>query len=113
MRSSRVVRNLPGLAALLAAFVLALPGVKAVRAADTAGSASLADGPTCHDTSTAGESTQIPALAEEIRRQIAASAAASGGQTPILLNNRGYNYGPGNSLERTALDLERIRAAEQ
>ena len=105
-------KTLVGSLALLATFVLALPGVKAVRAEERRVPLASNDGPTCSQEGPEADLAQAGPALEQIRNQIAAQIdPASAGQI-IVLNNRGYNYGSGNSLERASSDLERLRAEQ-
>ena len=110
MRSSFDCKTLVGSLALLATFVLALPGVKAVRADDHGTPLASSDGPTCSAPGPEARLANADAALEQIRRQVAAQVDPAAGGGIIVLNNRGYNYGPANSLDRAALDLERLRA---
>ena len=99
MRSSLDCKTTCGLLALLATLVLALPGVKAVRAEDRRAPLASSDGPQCHAAGPEAAVVQAGATMQQIQAQIAAQIAAQGGpgaDAPILLNNRGYNYGSGN-----------------
>jgi hypothetical protein len=113
MRSSLDWKSFGGILALLVTFALALPGVKAVRAEDHQAPIAGNDGPHCNATTPEFEIAQAGATIAQLQEQIAAQIAAQGGpsaNTPILLNNRGYNYGRGTDLERIAADAERFRA---
>ena len=103
-------KTLVGSLALLATFVLALPGVKAVRAEDRRIPLASNDGPTCNQQGPEAEVADAGVALEQIRRQIAAQIDPAVAGQIVVLNNRGYNYGSGNSLERTSIDLERLRA---
>jgi hypothetical protein len=109
MRSFNV-RTLTGTCALLATFVLALPGVKAVRA--EGGEAPLAskDGPTCNQQGPEAEVAQSGVAMEQIRQQIAAQLGPDADSRIVVLNNRGYNYGPANSLDRATVGLDSLNA---
>ena len=113
MRSSLDCKRTCGLLALLAAFVLALPGVKAVRAEDRQTPLASSDGPQCNSESPEADITQAGATMEQLQARLLEQIAAQGGSgegAPILLNNRGYNYGPGRDLDRIAADAERLRS---
>jgi uncharacterized protein (DUF1501 family) len=112
-------KTLIGSGALLATFVLALPGVKAVRAEESGmplapASAALAgnDGPTCSQPSAEAQLAQSGAAMEQLRQQIAAQLDPNSDGQIVMLNNRGYNYGSANPLERATIDLERLRAEQ-
>jgi hypothetical protein len=113
MRSSLDLKSACGLLALLVTFVLALPGVKAVRAEDQRAGASSSDGPQCSSTAPEAEVAADGASMQQLQERIVAQIAAQGGageDTPILLNNRGYNYGAGHDLDRIAADAVRLRS---
>jgi len=113
MRSSLDVKTACGLLALLATLVLALPGVKAVRAEPLRNRIATSDGPQCNNAAPEVEIAQSAASAEQIQAQIAAQLAAqagSGEDVPILLNNRGYNYGSGRNLDEIAAQAILLRS---
>lgn len=113
MRSSLDWKSFGGILALLATFVLALPGVKAVRAEDRRAPIASNDGPQCNPVGPEAVIAQSGASIAELQARIAAQVAAEGGagaDAPILLNNRGYNYGSGNDLNRIAADIDRLGA---
>ena len=105
-------KTLIGSAALLATFVLALPGVKAVRAEGSGMPLAAGDGPTCSQPSPDAQIAQSGVAMDQLRQQIAAQLGPDADGQIVMLNNRGYNYGPANSLERAAIDLERLRAEQ-
>jgi hypothetical protein len=114
MRSSLGWKSLSGMLALLATFVLALPGVKVVRAEEPRSPVASHDGPTCNDASPEATALRADQTVQQLQAQILARIAAEGGSpegTPILLNGRGYNYGSGNDLERIAADAQRLQGA--
>lgn len=114
MRSSLDYKTLGGLLALLATFVLALPGVKAVRAEERQTPFAGNDGPSCNQLGPEAGAMQAGASMQEIQARILAQVAAQGGSpddAPILLNGRGYNYGSRNDLERIAAQAQRLDAA--
>jgi len=100
-----------GSLALLATFVLALPGVKVVRAEEPRTPLASNDGPTCNQGPEADLAQAGPAL-EQIRKQIAAQIDPAASGKIIVLNNRGYNYASGSPLDRETVDLERLRAEQ-
>lgn len=115
MRSSLDWKTFGGIIALLVAFLLSFPGVKPVRAEGPRAPIAGNDGPQCNATSPELEIAQSGATFAQIQQQIAAQLAAEGGpaaDAPILLNNRGYNYGPGRELDRIAAEAARLRARE-
>ena len=105
-------KTLIGSAALLATFVLALPGVKAVRAEGSGLPLASNDGPTCSQQGPEAGLAQSGVAMEQLRQQIAAQIGPDADSRIIVLNNRGYNYGPASSLERATVDLERLRAEQ-
>lgn len=105
-------KTLIGSGALLATFVLAIPGVKAVRAEGSGMPLASTDGPTCSQQGPEGELAQSGVAMEQILQQIAAQIGPDADSEIIVLNNRGYNYGPASSLERATGDLERLRAEQ-
>lgn len=104
------VKTWIGTAALLATFLLALPGVKAVRAEDRADPLASGDGPTCSQSVPEASLSQASVTMEQLRAQIAAQLGPGADPRIVVLNNRGYNYGSANALDRGALDLERLKA---
>ena len=112
MRSPFDCKTLVGSLALLATFVLALPGVKAVRAEERRTPVASNDGPTCNQQGPEAEVANAGEALEQIRNQIAAQIDPSASGRIIVLNNRGYNYASGSPLDRTAIDLERLRSEQ-
>ena len=96
--------------ALLATFVLALPGVKAVRAEGSGTPLASGDGPTCSQSSPEAELAQAGAVTQPLRQQIVLQIGPAADGQVVMLNNRGYNYGPGDSPDRETVDRERPRA---
>ncbi len=93
------IRTGLGIVALTATFALASPGVKTVRAEEAVAGQCSASQPTSSDAET-------QAFLESVRREQLARQR-SGGERPavVMLNNRGYNYGP-----PPAIRLDQIRA---
>jgi len=93
-----------GLVALVASLLLTSPGVRVVRAAEQA---EASPAPQC-------ALDQAPTADAEVRRFLndlrAENAVRSGPGHPgiVVLNNRGFNYGPPRGIE---LDLLRAEAA--
>ena len=100
-----------GSLALLATFVLALPGVTAVRADEPRTPLASNDGPTCNQGPEADLAQAGPAV-EQIRKQIAAQMDPADAGRIIVLNNRGYNYATGSQPDGASIDLERLRAEQ-
>jgi hypothetical protein len=83
------------------------PGVKLVRAddADPPPAPATASEPSCReDAPTAAP--EVADLVARLREQVAAEAKSSR-EDFVVLNNRGYNYGPPPSLESGLLEAER------
>ena len=110
MRSPFDCKTLVGSLALLATFVLALPGVKAVRADEQKLPLASNDGPSCSQQGPEAAFEQSGPAMEQIRNQVAAQIDPAASGRIIVLNNRGYNYASGSALDRTTIDLERLRA---
>ena len=109
MRSYDVKTWIGGIA-LFATFLLALPGVKAVRAEDRSDPFATSDGPACSQPGPEAALASSGVAMEQLRAQIEAQLGPDADSRIIVLNNRGYNYGPSNSLERASLGLERLNA---
>ncbi len=112
MRSLFDWKLMVGSLALLATFVLALPGVKAVRADEPNKPLASNDGPTCNQQGPEADLAQAGPALEQIRKQIAAQMDPADAGRIIVLNNRGYNYATGSQLDRETIDLERLRAEQ-
>jgi hypothetical protein len=100
-----------GILALLASFLLAGPGVKAVRAEDRRAPISTSDGPQCNPGTPEAQVVQAGSATQQLQAQIAAQIAAQappGEGAPVVLNTRGYNYQAGRDLDRISEDLERL-----
>jgi len=115
MRPQLKARTIAGFLSLAATLLLSSPGVKLVRAedADTPPvpaaaeglSSAAAEGPSCR----ADAPPAAPAVAELIAqaRQQAASRVSSSSEDFVVLNNRGYNYGPPPAIESGLLEAGR------
>jgi hypothetical protein len=103
------VRTIAGFLSLAGTLLLTSPGVKLVRAedADPPPAPAAAQGPSCREDAPPA-SPGIAALKARLRQQ-AASQANSSDEDVVVLNNRGYNYGPPPGLEPGLLELERRR----
>ena len=114
MRPSPDARVIAGCLALLGVLMLASPGVRAVRADDAdASSAPRAEpGQVCRPEPAPMAAVDLGALLERARRR-ALAEAEPGAETPVLLNNRGYNYGPAPRVDPTAIQLELERRSRQ
>jgi hypothetical protein len=101
MRPSHDVTAILGSLALVGTLALLSPGVHAVRADDDAPpveSSIAAEGPTCEAGTVSGgeEIVEFLQLIQHLQiEQMAASPdATDAGGDFVVLNNRGYNYGP-------------------
>lgn len=113
MRKSLDFGSIVGILALLATFVLALPGVKAVSAEDVQAPLVSGDGPQCNPVAPEAEVAQGAASMQQLQARLAAQIAAQGGpgaDAPVVLNTRGYNYASGSDADRIAAEVERLRS---
>ena len=98
------LRNGFGLLALAASFALASPGVNVVKAEVVAEHVSAEQ---CSAAADPRRSTdaELAKFLEELRQQpdLAEAANAEG---VVMLNNRGYNYGPARGIELDAILAE-------
>jgi hypothetical protein len=111
MRTSLDSKTLGGLLFLLAAFALALPGVKAVRAEEPQAPLAAGDGPSCNQLGPEAGAVQAGASMQEVQARILAQIAAQEGSAkdqPVLLNGRGYNYASGSDVERIAAQARQL-----
>jgi hypothetical protein len=111
MRSPLDFRTMGGILALLASFLLAGPGVKAVRAEDRRAPIASSDGPQCNPGDPEARVVQAGSATQQLQARVAAQIAAQappGEDAPVVLNTRGYNYQPGSDLDRISGDLERL-----
>lgn len=104
-------RTAAGFLSLAATLLLSSPGVKLVRAedADPPPAPAAAEGPTCR----ADAPPTAAGVAELIARarQQATTQANSSNEDFVVLNNRGYNYGPPPSIESGL--VEALRGSRQ
>ncbi len=112
MRPLRDLTTILGSLALVGTLVLLSPGVRAVRADDAAPpseSSLAADGPTCEAGTVSGGQETVEYL-QHIQRlqleQMAKSPDTAAGGGFVVLNNRGYNYGPAGVALPGAIELE-------
>jgi len=110
MRRMRDVTTILGALALAGFLALLSPGVRAVRADDSAApaaSAAAADGPTCEAGRLSGGSELLEALQQiqRLQREQAPETPANGDDF-IVLGNRGYNYGPAPMMLPGAIEFE-------
>jgi hypothetical protein len=93
-----------GLLTVCAALLLASPGVRVAPALADEGVSTEEPGPQCSADQPPAADAEIEALLEKLRQeQMARMPEAADG--PIVLNGRGYNYGPAPGIE-----LDRIQA---
>lgn len=99
--------TIAGLLSLAGALLLTSPGVKLVRAEDTdpPPAPAAASGPSCREGAPTA-APEVAALIARLREQVAAEASSSR-EDFVVLNNRGYNYGPPPSPESGLLEAER------
>jgi hypothetical protein len=112
MRPRPRARAIAGFLSLAGTLLLTSPGVKLVRAedADPPPAPPAAPGPSCREDAPSA-SAGIAALMARLRQQAAAQADSSS-EDFVVLNNRGYNYGPPPSPESGLLEVERRRLQE-
>ncbi len=112
MRPLRDVTTILGSLSLAGTLALLSPGVHAVRADDavSAESSLAAEGPTCEAGTVSGGQEIVDFLQLIQRLQIEQMAASPGatdaGGDFVILNNRGYNYGPAGAALPGAIELE-------
>lgn len=111
MGTRTTIRNTVGLLALGASLALASPGVNIVRA-ESAGAVAQgeqAPGAQCSGSGPAGPvDHEFEAFVDQVRREHAraqADAGRSDGEF-VVLNNRGYNYGPPRGPSMDAVQAE-------
>jgi len=85
----RLMSAIGGGALLLAALLLSLPGVRAVRADPLDGAVTpTQEGPMCR----AGEPVVDPAAVDRVEQMLRAGAPGEAAPDVVVLNTRGYNY---------------------
>jgi hypothetical protein len=112
MRRLGSVGNTAGVLATAALLLLLSPGVKVVRAEGAAAGAQAAASGGSQCEAAAGPRTvdaQLEAFLAEIRREQFARAVEGDESVPIMLNNRGYNYGPPPGLQLDPVLAEALR----
>jgi hypothetical protein len=108
----RDVTTILGSLALVGTLALLSPGVRAVRAdasAPPSESSLDADGPTCEAGAVTGGEEVVEYLRHLQRlqlEQMASSPDVADGAGFVVLNNRGYNYGPGGEAVPRAIEFE-------
>ena len=112
MRRKREMTTILGCLALAGSLVLLSPGVRVVRADDsatTAESSADTDGPTCEAGTVSGGAEVLENLRRIQRLQrerMTASPESAADADFVVLNNRGYNYGPSPVSFPSAVELE-------
>ena len=104
MRPFEFAKFVLGLLAVGAALLLASPGVRVAPAAADELVSSAEPGPQCSAGQPLGADAAAEALIARLRQEQMARIGA-GAAGPIVLNGRGYNYGP-----PPAIELDRIQA---
>jgi hypothetical protein len=105
MKASLDARTIPGWLAVAAMLLLTSPGVRTVRADADVLVSEVPDGPSCSGRAEVENiEADLARYIEEARR--AAAAQPDAGADYVVLNNRGYNYGPARtpSLHDVAVD---------
>jgi hypothetical protein len=107
MRAFHRVGRIAGMAALAASALLASPGVDAVRAEPRGAAASTPAEQCAEPVRGTASQSDVDAFVAKLRREhgarLAANAEANG---IIVLNGRGYNYGPASDPGSIALPPE-------
>jgi len=113
MRPIRDLTTILGSLALVWTLALLSPGVRAVRAEDGAAPAEssvAADGPSCEAGAVNGGREIVEYLQHiqrlQLERMAASSDSSDAGADFVILNNRGYNYGPASVTFPEAIELE-------
>ncbi len=104
MRPFEFAKIVLGLLAMASALLLASPGVRMAPAVAEELVSTEEPGPQCTEGQPLGADATAEALIARLRQEQMAQAAA-GADGVIVLNGRGYNYGPPPGIE-----LDRIRA---
>ena len=104
MRPFEFAKFVLGLLAVGAALLLASPGVRVAPAAADELVSSEEPGPQCSAGQPLGADAQAQELIARLRQEQMARIG-TGADGPIVLNGRGYNYGPPPGIE-----LDRIQA---
>ncbi len=104
MRPFEFAKFVLGLLAVGAALLLASPGVRVAPAVAEELVSTAEPGPQCSADQPLGADAQVEVLIARLRQeQMARIGATADG--PIVLNGRGYNYGPPPGIE-----LDRVQA---
>jgi hypothetical protein len=108
MKASIDPRAIPGWLAVAALLLLTSPGVRLVRADADVLVSEVPAGPSCSGRSSASIEADLARYIQEARRA-AETDPAKAGDDVVVLNGRGYNYGPAPtpSLHGVLLDASR------
>ena len=113
MRPMRDVTTILGSLALAGTLALLSPGVQAVRAddaSDPAEASVASEGPTCEAGTVSGGQEIVEYLRHvqrlQVERMAARPDATDAAHDFIVLNNRGYNYGPAEVAFPQPIELE-------
>jgi hypothetical protein len=106
MRPLEGAKIILGLLAVSAALLLASPGVRVAPALADEGISTDEPGPQCSADQQPGADAEVEALLAKLRQEQMARIAA-GEDGPVVLNGRGYNYGPPPGIE-----IDRIQAED-
>jgi hypothetical protein len=104
VRPFECAKILLGLLAVGSALLLASPGVQVAPALAQEAVSTEEPGPQCSADPQPRADAEVQALIAKLRQEQMARIAA-GADGPIVLNGRGYNYGPSPGIE-----LDRIQA---
>jgi hypothetical protein len=105
MRPFEFAKLTLGLLAVGAALLLASPGVRVAPAAADELVSTAEPGPQCSASQPPGADAEAEALIARLRQEQMARIAA-GVDGPIVLNGRGYNYGPPPGIEFDRIQAE-------
>jgi len=112
MRPFRDVTTILGSLALAGTLLLLSPGVRLVQADDAASAESSAtdEGPVCEAGTVSGGQEVVDFLQLiqrlQLERMAASPDAADADGDFVVLNNRGYNYGPSGVVLPAPIELE-------
>ncbi len=107
MRPLERAATIAGILLVLAALLLASPGVQVARAAEdgAAGGSSTPVGASCAAAAAPGPvDAELEAFLVQLRSQHPSAALEAG--APVVLNIRGYNLGPPPSHEFSLIELD-------
>ena len=105
--------TIAGFLLVLAALLLASPGVQVVRAAEdgVAGGSSTAAGASCAVAAPVSVDDQVEAFLAQLRGQRPSASLHAG--APVVVNSRGYNYGPPPSPTLGLIELDARRQRQR